>query len=377
MSEKTSNPATAGLRGLIAGKTALATVGQGGVGLTYRGYTIEDLSEQSTFEEVAYLLMRGDLPDSSQLSEYTVSLMNDAALPAALKTVLEHIPASAHAMDVLRTAVSFLGTIEPETDFSQQLRCADRIMAIQVAALCYWHHFSTTGKRIETVVEANNLADLYLTLLHGKRVPDEHAKLLDVSFILYAEHEFNASTFNGRVCAATLSDIYSCICGAIGTLRGPLHGGANEAAHEMLAGITSPTEAVAKVQGILDAKGKVMGFGHGVYTVKDPRNAIIKGLSRELAASTGRTSEFESYAAVEKLMTDAKGLFANADFFHAIAYDLIGIPRAHFTPLFAIARTSGWAAHVFEQRADNKLIRPAAEYIGEEERAFPTLSSRD
>jgi 2-methylcitrate synthase len=366
----------AGLRGISAGSTALSSVGAGGDNLRYRGYDVEDLSEHAVFEEVAYLLLYGKLPNRAELDAYERRLRGLRGLPPALRDVLERIPASAHPMDVLRTGVSMLGTLEPEGDFANQDRTADRLLAVQPSMLGYWQQFATAGKRIDVETDDPTIAGHLLRLIHGKPASDEQRLFMEASLIVYAEHEFNASTFTARVIAATLSDMYSAIVGAIGALRGPLHGGANEAAMELIEKYSTPADAVAGVRGMLARKEKVMGFGHAVYKLRDPRNAILKRWSQRLSAGHPEARLFAVSEAIEKLMADEKKLFPNADFYCASAYRFTGIPTPLFTPLFAIARTSGWCAHIKEQRADNKLIRPAAEYIGPGRREFVPLDKR-
>jgi 2-methylcitrate synthase len=356
--------------------TALSSVGAGGDNLRFRGYDVEDLAEQAVFEEVAYLLLYGKLPTSAELTAYQDRLRGMRALPPALKDVLERIPAKTHPMDVLRTGVSMLGTLEPEGSFSNQDRAADRLLASQPSMLGYWHRFATKGERVETATDDPTIAGQVLHLITGKKSSDEHRRFMEASLIVYSEHEFNASTFTARVIAATLSDLHSAITGAIGALRGPLHGGANEAAMELIEKFTKPADAVEAVRGMLARKEKVMGFGHAVYKLKDPRNAIFKAWSKRLSAASKEAHLYQVSEAIEKLMADEKKLFPNADFYAASAYHFVGIPTPLFTPLFAIARTSGWCAHVKEQRADNKLIRPAAEYIGPDRQAFVPVEKR-
>ena len=369
-------PVSTGLRGQTVGSTEIATVGKEGVGLTYRGYSIEELATQAAFEEVAYLLIHGVLPAQAELDSFRLRLKQKRPVPEALRKVLELIPADAHPMDVLRTACSFLGSLEPESSFSLQKDIAERLLAVFPSALAYWHHFSRRGERITTDDDANSLAGHYLTLLHGDAPSEISRRALDVSLILYAEHEFNASTFACRVCAATLSDLYSCITAGIGTLRGPLHGGANEAAMALVQRFKTRKEARAAVLEILANKQKIMGFGHAVYKHSDPRNAIIKECSKRLSPSAPDGYLFEVSDEIEAVMKEEKNLFANADFFSATAYHFLGIPTAHFTPIFVMARTAGWAAHIQEQRANNKLIRPNAEYVGPEPRPFVPIEKR-
>jgi 2-methylcitrate synthase len=355
---------TGGLAGVTAGKTELCTVGKEGAGLTYRGYDIYDLADNASFEEVAHLLLHGKLPTQAQLDAYVARIKSLRGLPDALKTVLEMIPAHAHPMDVLRTGVSFLGNIEPEGDFANQSHVADRLLACLPSIIIYWHRFHADGVRIETQTDDDSIAAHFLHMLHDKPPSALHEKCLSTTLILYAEHEFNASTFAGRVITATLSDMHSAISGAIGALRGPLHGGANEAAMELIQKFRSPGEATAGVKGMLERKELIMGFGHRVYTTSDPRNAVNKRMSKQLAEEIGDLTLYEVSEAIEKVMWDEKKLFANADFFAASVYHFMGVPTYLFTPIFVCSRITGWAAHVMEQRADNKLIRPAAEYFG-------------
>lgn len=366
----------AGLRGQSAGETTICTVGAAGNSLRYRGYDVRDLADQTSFNEVAWLLLRGELPQQSQLQAYVKRLQGLRELPAALKSVLELIPAASHPMDVLRTACSFLGNLEPETDFEQQLDHIDRLLATLPGMLLYWYRFSHDQVRIDTASDDVSIGAQFLRLLHGSEPSDLHAKVMDVSLILYAEHEFNASTFAARVCASTLSDLHSCITAAIGTLRGPLHGGANEAAMAMLENYASVDQAEADVHQKLATKAKIMGFGHAVYRERDPRNAIIKEWSRQLAKETGNKLLFDVSDRVERIMWDEKKLFANADFFHASAYHYMGIPTKLFTPIFVMSRLTGWAAHVMEQRSNNRIIRPSADYTGPDKREVVDISER-
>jgi len=374
MSKQTNTGA--GLRGQVAGRTALSTVGVEGSGLTYRGYDIKDLAEHCIFEEVAHLLLKGHLPNREELDAYQQRLRARRALPAPLAEALERIPASAHPMDVLRTGVSMLGTLETEQDFSEQDDVADRILALLPAIVCYWYRYSHDGVRIDTDVDADSIAGHFLRMLHGEQPDPVHEQAMHVSLILYAEHEFNASTFTARVCASTLSDMHSCITGAIGTLRGPLHGGANEHAMGMIEQWKSPDEAEREILGKLERKEKIMGFGHAVYRESDPRNAIIKDWAKRLAETVGDTVLYPVSERCEEVMWREKKLFCNADFFHASAYRFMGIPTKLFTPIFVMSRHTGWAAHVFEQRADNRIIRPSAEYTGEELRPVPAIDER-
>ncbi|MBU3021452.1 2-methylcitrate synthase [Aestuariibacter sp. A3R04] len=367
----------AGLRGQVAGKTALSTVGVSGSGLTYRGYDVKDLANQCEFEEVAYLILKGKLPTKTELFGYKQKLKGMRGLPQALKEVLERIPKEAHPMDVLRTGCSMLGNLEMENDFSEQSEVADRMLACFPSIICYWYRFSHDGLRIDTETCDDSIGGHFLHMLHGELPRKLHEQVMHVSLILYAEHEFNASTFTARVCASTLSDMHSCITGAIGSLRGPLHGGANEAAMAMIQQFTSADDAEEKMMGMLARKEKIMGFGHAIYRESDPRNDIIKGWSEKLAADVGDTVLYPVSVRCEEVMWREKKLFCNADFFHASAYNFMGIPTKLFTPIFVMSRLTGWAAHVMEQRADNRIIRPSAEYTGEDYRPVPAIDERD
>ena len=358
------NKKIGGLAGVSAGETALCTVGKEGAGLTYRGYDIYDLADNAGFEEVAYLLLYGKLPNRSELDAYIVKLKSLRGLPDQVKQVLEMIPADSHPMDVLRSGVSILGNIEPEGDFENQHHVADRLLACLPSMLLYWHRFHTDGKRIDVETDDDSVSGHFLNMLHDKAPSELHRKSLDTTLILYAEHEFNASTFAARVITGTLTDFHSAITGAIGALRGPLHGGANEAAMELIEKFSSPEEATEGVLGMLAAKEKIMGFGHRVYTTSDPRNSVNKKMSKALSDEAGDTRLYVVSEAIEKVMWDEKKLFANADFFTASLYHFLGIPTHLFTPIFVCSRITGWAAHIMEQRGDNKLIRPAADYIG-------------
>ncbi len=366
----------AGLRGQSAGETALCTVGKSGSGLTYCGYDILDLAENVTFEEVAYLLFNGELPNIEQLASYKDKLLGLRDLPQRLKEVLQRLPHDAHPMDVMRTGCSVLGNIAPEVDFSQQQQVANRLLAAFPAIMCYWYRYSHEGVEIDCYSDEDSLGGHFLKLLTGETASAQHQRAMDVSLILYAEHEFNASTFTARVCASTLSDMYSCITGAIGTLRGPLHGGANEAAMDMILTFSSPSDAKVKMAAMLDRKEKIMGFGHAVYRESDPRNNIIKAWSARLAEENGDASLYDISVACEEFMWENKRLFCNADFFHAPAYHYMGIPTKLFTPIFVCARLTGWAAHVMEQRSNNRIIRPSADYIGAQLRKVPTIAER-
>ena len=366
----------AGLRGQSAGTTALCTVGKTGTGLTYRGYDISDLARGATFEEVAYLIFHGELPGAADLAAYRAKLKGLRGLPDALKEVLERIPASAHPMDVMRTGCSMLGNLEPEGDFENQQSVADRLLGTLPSIVNYWYRYSHDGVRVETETDEDSLAGHFLATLTDGSPKPLFERVLDVSLILYAEHEFNASTFTARVCASTLSDLHSCITGAIGSLRGPLHGGANEAAMALIEQFETPEDAAEAVRGMLARKDVIMGFGHAIYRKSDPRNAIIKDWAEKLAAEVGDNRLYPISCAVEKTMWDEKELFANADFFHAAAYHFLGIPTKLFTPLFVCSRLTGWAAHVMEQRSNNRIIRPSADYVGPEPRSFVALADR-
>jgi len=366
----------AGLRGQVAGKTALSTVGKSGSGLTYRGYDVKDLAANCEFEEVAHLILKGELPNQAELDAYKSKLKAMRGLPQALKEVLERIPASAHPMDVMRTGCSMLGNLETEESFDEQQEATDRMLAVFPGMINYWYNFSHNDKRIDENTDADSIAEQFLWTLHGEKPSELHVRVMQASLILYAEHEFNASTFTARVCASTLSDMHSCITGAIGSLRGPLHGGANEAAMELIEGMDNPEHAEETIMGMLARKDKIMGFGHAIYRESDPRNAVIKEWSEKLANENGDTNLYDISVRCEAVMWREKKLFCNADFFHASAYNYMGIPTKLFTPIFVCSRLTGWAAHVMEQRADNRIIRPSAEYTGEENRAVPAIADR-
>ncbi len=366
----------AGLRGQVAGETALCTVGKTGTGLTYCGYDISDLAANAEFEEVAYLLLRGKLPTAQELKAYKSTLKSLRALPEALKEVLERIPAQAHPMDVMRTGCSMLGNLEEEVSFDQQDEKIDRLLALFPAIICYWYKFSHEGVRISTDTGEESIGAHFLHLLHGKSPSELFTKVMHASLILYAEHEFNASTFTARVCASTLSDLHSCVTGAIGSLRGPLHGGANEAAMELIERFSNPDDAETGLMGMLERKEKIMGFGHAIYRESDPRNAIIKTWAEKLAAEVGDTVLYPVSVRCEEVMWREKKLFCNADFFHASAYHFMGIPTKLFTPIFVMSRVTGWTAHVKEQRANNRIIRPSADYTGPEHQAWLPIEDR-
>ena len=366
----------AGLRGQSAGETALCTVGKEGAGLTYRGYTIEDLAANAKFEEVAYMLLYGELPTQDVLTAYETRLTGMRNLPEALKKVLEAIPKETHPMDVMRTGCSMLGNLEPETSFDEQHQAADRLLASLPAIICYWYRFSHDGVRISTDTGEETIGGHFLKMLSDESPSDLHRAVMNASLILYAEHEFNASTFTARVCAATLSDMYSCITGAIGSLRGPLHGGANEAAMELIEKFGSVAEVEGELDAMLARKDLIMGFGHAIYRTSDPRNAVIKDWSSKLAAENGDTTLYDISCKIADTLWDRKALFPNADFFHASAYNYMGIPTKIFTPIFVMSRLTGWAAHVMEQRSNNRLIRPSADYIGPSIRPYQPIEAR-
>ena len=366
----------AGLRGQSAGETALCTVGKEGAGLTYRGYTIEDLAANAKFEEVAYMLLYGALPTQDALTAYETRLTGMRDLPEALKKVLEAIPKETHPMDVMRTGCSMLGNLEPETSFDEQHQAADRLLASLPAIICYWYRFSHDGVRISTDTGEGSIGGHFLKMLSDESPSDLQRAVMNSSLILYAEHEFNASTFTARVCAATLSDMYSCITGAIGSLRGPLHGGANEAAMELIEKFGSVAEVEGELDAMLARKDLIMGFGHAIYRTSDPRNAVIKDWSSKLAAENGDTTLYDISCKIADTLWDRKALFPNADFFHASAYNYMGIPTKIFTPIFVMSRLTGWAAHVMEQRSNNRLIRPSADYIGPDIRPYQPIEAR-
>jgi len=375
----TSGKKTRGLADVVAGESAICTVGQGGHGLNYRGYSIEDLANHASFEEVAYLLMYGNLPDQLELNEYQNKLAHLRKLPDEIKVLLETIPGSSHPMDVLRTACSMLGNLEPEQDlssYSQQHHIADRLLALSPAILLYWYRFHTDKIRIETQSQGKSFGEYFLGLLTDDQPAELACEVLNTSMILYAEHEFNASTFAARVTASTLSDFYSAVVSAIGTLRGPLHGGANEAAMELILRFNDPGEVEPKLKTALANKEKIMGFGHRVYKTSDPRSPIIKELSRRLSQKVKDNLIFPVSETIESFMWKEKKLFPNLDFYSASAYYFLGIPVLLYTPLFVCSRLTGWSAHIFEQRANNALIRPTSTYNGPEQRAFKPINER-
>ena len=366
----------AGLRGQSAGETSLCTVGKTGAGLTYRGYGIETLADKAQFEEVAYLLLYGSLPKQDELDKYKARLKGMRGLPAELKSVLELIPKTAHPMDVMRTGCSMLGNLETETEFSQQSDRIDRMLAIFPSIITYWYRYSHDGVRIETETEDDSIGGHFLNCLLGEKPSELHEQVMNVSLILYAEHEFNASTFTGRVCASTLSDIHSAVTGAIGSLRGPLHGGANEAAMELIENWSSPEQAENELMGMLKEKAKIMGFGHAIYKESDPRNGIIKEWAKKLAEEVGDTTLYPVSERVDEVMWREKKLFPNADFYHASAYHFMNIPTKLFTPIFVCSRLTGWAAHIMEQRSNNRIIRPSADYTGPESSDWVDIEDR-
>ena len=373
---KNSSVNSAGLRGQVAGETELCTVGQSGTGLTYRGYEITDLAENAEFEEIAFLLLKGHLPNLQELNNYKSKLKKLRNLPEEVKKVLEQIPSNSHPMDVMRTGCSMLGCIETESNFSKEDDKIDRMLALFPSIITYWYKFSHENKKINTETDDDTIGSHFLSLLHGEKPSSLYTKVMNVSLILYAEHEFNASTFAARVCASTLSDIHSCITAAIGTLRGPLHGGANEAAMDLIQSFENPDDAENKLMDMLARKEKIMGFGHAVYKVSDPRNNVIKGWSEKLANEINDDKLYPISVRCEEVMWREKKLFCNADFFHASAYHFMGIPTKLFTPIFVMSRISGWAAHVKEQRKNNRIIRPSADYTGPNNKDFVSIENR-